>query len=244
MNDLLCTMQIGLWLAVVVYLGAGFIAWKQDGKRESFWCYHDLVTGGGCMGDGVDCLKCGLTTYDGFAAHMWLFKLLGRVDRTSKPVMYIGKPDTAICKPSIGDKYQDLVTGVVRTFNGASWEGPYELDVSKLKLVQVPRVTMDVVELSLKTPVGNMRAALGMRLREEDQKTMQFAGKANFGDAVISGAQMELYNRIPELTIDGYILHGVLPMRELEPGTYGCVIDYFEKVQNEPESQSAVEAAR
>jgi hypothetical protein len=64
-------------LATIVWLGAGFISWKKG----EWFCYHDINTGGGGMGDGIDCKKCGMSTYDGFNSHLWLFKLLGRVDK-------------------------------------------------------------------------------------------------------------------------------------------------------------------
>jgi hypothetical protein len=68
--------------SIVCFFLAGFMAWrKSDGSKKHFWCFHDIVTGGGGMGDGVDCNKCGLSTYDAFNSHLWIFKLLGRVDR-------------------------------------------------------------------------------------------------------------------------------------------------------------------
>lgn len=72
---------IGLIIsAAALWILAGFFAWNDSTCKKRF-CYHDLVTGRGGMGDGVDCLKCDLSTYDSFNSHLWLFKLLGRVDR-------------------------------------------------------------------------------------------------------------------------------------------------------------------
>ena len=40
-------------------------------------CRHRLIEGGGCMGDGIDCEKCDLSTY--YFPLLWLYKLVGRV---------------------------------------------------------------------------------------------------------------------------------------------------------------------
>jgi hypothetical protein len=85
MNEVQYLYLVGLassMLFVVVptmWILAGFIAWRKDGLKPHFFCYHDLTYGGGGMGDAVQCSKCGLNTYDGFNGHLWIFRLLGRV---------------------------------------------------------------------------------------------------------------------------------------------------------------------
>jgi len=46
-------------------------------REGELFCFHALQEGGGCMGDGVDCTKCGLATY--YCPCTWFYRLLGRV---------------------------------------------------------------------------------------------------------------------------------------------------------------------
>jgi hypothetical protein len=71
-----------LALSVALWFLSGFFTWSfPDGKKPNFFCYHDLTTGGGAMGDAVRRKKCGMDTYDGFNSHMWMFRLLGKVNK-------------------------------------------------------------------------------------------------------------------------------------------------------------------
>lgn len=75
-------IELFIWFSIafaLIWIAAGFATWGVK-----WFCYHDLETGKGVMGDGVDCRKCGLSTYDGFDSHLWIFKLLGRVNRRMK----------------------------------------------------------------------------------------------------------------------------------------------------------------
>lgn len=67
-----------LWIVVVLgsfvtYVSRSLLT--QSGR--GVLCFHKLTTGGGGMGDGIDCKKCGLSTY--YFPWLWFYKLIGRV---------------------------------------------------------------------------------------------------------------------------------------------------------------------
>jgi len=79
--DVAALMLAVVLLAALVWLSAGFLAWKyNDGSKPYFFCYHYIMYGGGAMGDSCKCTRCGLETYDGFNSHLWIYRLLGRVE--------------------------------------------------------------------------------------------------------------------------------------------------------------------